>query len=316
MKPRLSAIVLAPEGLAPLVPLLHHLRAQGLEHELEVVLVVPQMNQPAILRELERNKQELNVHVVSVASCRPTGPAVAAGMLAASAELVVQCEDHSFPQPGWAKALLQAHQGPWAAVGPAVENANPGPISWADFLLSFLHWYQPPRGEAPALAGHNCSYKKNVLVAQPDLGSTLQSEMVFHHQLRDQGQHLFLEPGARVRHYNLSVATAFLDHKWLGGRIFASHRARLWPLWRRMLYAAAFPLVPVLRLHRILATLKLRPTPPLPTTTWAWLLLGLLLHAAGEAVGYLVGSLGCETAYAEYELRRFQHLAPGDLPAP
>ena len=35
------------------------------------------------------------------------------------------CEDHCFPADGWAEALVAAHQGPWAAVGPAFLNANP-----------------------------------------------------------------------------------------------------------------------------------------------------------------------------------------------
>ena len=49
----------------------------------------------------------------------------AAGVLHARAPLVVFCEDHCYPVDGWAEALVAAHQAPWAAVGPAILNANP-----------------------------------------------------------------------------------------------------------------------------------------------------------------------------------------------
>ena len=74
--------------------------------------------------------------------------------------MVVLSEDHSFPEAGWAEALIEAHRGPWSVVGPVVRNANPDSlISWADFLLGYGTWLDPaPGGEISQLPGHNSSY--------------------------------------------------------------------------------------------------------------------------------------------------------------
>ena len=37
-------------------------------------------------------------------------------------------EEHCFPEPGWAQALIDAHREDYAAVGPAMHNANPDTI--------------------------------------------------------------------------------------------------------------------------------------------------------------------------------------------
>jgi hypothetical protein len=62
---------------------------------------------------------------------------------AASAPIVVFCEDHAFPDPTWAEALIVAHRRPYAAVGPVVRNANPSTvISGADCLIGYGPWLE------------------------------------------------------------------------------------------------------------------------------------------------------------------------------
>ncbi|MFN2433451.1 MAG: hypothetical protein ABR599_11675 [Gemmatimonadota bacterium] len=89
---------------------------------------------------------------------------------AASAPVVAFGEDHSFPEPGWAEALLQAHRGPWAAVGPSIVNANPATaVSWATLLTSFGRWLElDASGPADAIAWHNSAYKREVLLGLGD----------------------------------------------------------------------------------------------------------------------------------------------------
>lgn len=68
----------------------------------------------------------------------------ASGIRAASAPIVVLTEDHSFPEPGWAEALIRAHQQPWAVVGPVILNANPGSrVSWANLIIEYNEWLAP-----------------------------------------------------------------------------------------------------------------------------------------------------------------------------
>ena len=64
-------------------------------------------------------------HAKVVRSVNHLPEARAAGVRAASAPIVFIGETHSYPQPGWAEALLTAFEGPWAAVVPAIGNANP-----------------------------------------------------------------------------------------------------------------------------------------------------------------------------------------------
>ena len=55
-------------------------------------------------------------------------------------------EDHSYPEPEWAEALLRAHAGPWTVVGPAVANANPDyTASWVNYVLSYGGFAPPAR---------------------------------------------------------------------------------------------------------------------------------------------------------------------------
>ena len=85
-----------------------------------------------------------------------------AGIWHARAPLVAICEDHCFPIPGWAEALVAAHHGPWAAVGPAILNANPVTrVSWANLAIEYGPWLHPVASGACAhVPGHNSSYKR------------------------------------------------------------------------------------------------------------------------------------------------------------
>ena len=86
-------------------------------------------------------------------------------MREASAPIVVFTEDHCFPEPEWAAALLARHAEPWAAVGPVLRNANPETtVSWADLLIAYGPWLAPGvAGPKDHLPGHNSSYKTSVL---------------------------------------------------------------------------------------------------------------------------------------------------------
>src|SRR5437588_133855 len=82
-----------------------------------------------------------------------------------------------------AQALLAAHRGPWAAVGPVVRNANPSTsVSWADFLIGYGPWCDPaPAGDLDHLPGHNSSYKRAILLDYgSELEGLLEAESVLH----------------------------------------------------------------------------------------------------------------------------------------
>ncbi len=125
----LSVVIVTPDCYETIRKTIRYLRAQTVRHRLEP--------DNAELQDF------LQVRVVEVGAITSTGAARAAGIHQASAPVVAFAEDHSYPDPGWADALIEAHRQPWAAVGPAMANANPATlISWANLFLNFGPWVE------------------------------------------------------------------------------------------------------------------------------------------------------------------------------
>jgi hypothetical protein len=187
----LSVILTTPDCYDTIRKTIACLRAQTARDRLEIVIVAPTG------RELKLCESELksfaNFHVVEVKAIESIGAANAAGVRDASAPLVAFGEDHAFPDPEWAEALIAAHKQNWVAVGPAVRNANPGSlISWADFLIAYGPWMEcVAAGVAEHLPGHNSSYKRSVLIEYGSrLETMLEAESVLHWDLSKRGYEL------------------------------------------------------------------------------------------------------------------------------
>ncbi len=245
----------------------------------------------------------------------------AATVRAARAPVVVFGETHSFPEPGWAEALIEAHAGPWAVVGPEILNANPGSaVSWSNLLLD----YGPFVARATArpvthLMGHNSAYKRDVLLAYgPGLESLLISDTVLNDDLLARGHSLFYEPAARTRHLNVTRLRPWLSERLDAGRVFAAERARSWPPRRRVVYAVGSPLIPVVRTTRALR--DARRVEPRRRGFMPWilpaLLIGTLVSAAGEFLGYALGaSERSQQRLYSKEIHRARHVAGWQGPA-
>src|SRR6185295_6477622 len=122
--PAMSVVALTPDRIDNIHTVLLHLQAQAAHAELELVIVAPTAE--SIPRDARVLQGFWDVVVVPFGDVAAAAPAArAAGVRAARAPIVAFVEDHSFPQPGWAEALIAAHQQDWAVVGPAVGNANP-----------------------------------------------------------------------------------------------------------------------------------------------------------------------------------------------
>lgn len=113
--PLLSVILVTQGSFEALRRVVGHLRAQSVRDRIEIVLVAPSEAgleaDPAALEGFH------GVRLVATGPIEVAGVAVAAGACVAFAEIVVYVEEHSFPAPGWAEALIRAHEGPWASVG-------------------------------------------------------------------------------------------------------------------------------------------------------------------------------------------------------
>lgn len=318
-RPALSVILVTPDGFDALRQTVRHLAAQTIRDRIEIVIVGP--SRAAIAPDDAAVEGFARVELVEVGEVRSGAHGYTAGIRGASAPVVVLGEDHSFPDPDWGRALVRAHEGPWAAVGPVVANANPGSlISWADFLLGYGPWIEPaPAGEVEHLPGHNSAYKRDLLLEYgDDLESWMEAESVLHWDLRARGHRLYLEPAARTNHFNFSRLSAWLAASFHHGRTFAGRRARSWGrrAWlRRIAYTLASPLIPLVRLRRFVRDLRRSASPVSAWRLAPALLLELAVSAAGEAAGYAVGEGDSPIRVSAFEFHRERNMNPTDARA-
>jgi hypothetical protein len=189
-----------------------------------------------------------------------------------------------------------------------------------NYVLSY-GGFAPPQeaGERELLPWHNSSYKRAALAPFADrLGALLEWEGSLQAELRARGHSLYLEPAARTHHSNVSRAWSTVGLNTQRGRIMGAQRAvrERWPLWRRALQAAAFPLFPLLQLRTVLPEMRRMPVPP-PLRTRVLLGVGatLVVLAAAEAWGLLAGEGDAVARIEDYELHRTRHLTRRDVQA-
>lgn len=313
-KADISVVLVTPAGLDAIGRTLCHLRNQTASDRVELVIVSPSP------LDLDLDRDELNgfagLRLVDVGPFKAAGAAFAAGVRAASAPIIGCAEEHSFPEPEWAAALIDAHAGPWAAVGSAVKNANPATrVSWAHLFTDFGCAAPPlPGGEASELPGHNTAYKREVLRRYgQELDLLLEVEWVLHEDLRAAGEHFLSEPRAVSRHLNASRRGSHLRAEFQGGRIFAANRAHLrgWSRLRRLVWVAGSPLMPAVRLARCLTDVR-RSYPEHSVSLIPALGLGLIVNAAGQMLGYALGAGSVMQRRLSFELNRGPHLTDSD----
>ena len=315
----LSIVLVAGTGASGVARTMRHLRAQTARRRLEV-LIVAESSAGFDLAALDASEFAA-CRIVEVGPIAERGAAAASGVLAATSPIVGLIEDHSFPDPEWAEALLRAHVGKWAGVGPAVCNANPESVgSWVNYLLSYGGFAPPlPAGERDLLPWHNSAYKRDALAPFEDrLGTLLEWEGRLQAELRSRGHSLYLEPAARTDHNNVSAVWSTVALNTQRGRILGAQRAEreAWPAWRRIVQAAAFPLFPVLQLRHVLPQMRRVPVPAALRSRVVLGLVGTLgVLAVGEAWGLIAGAGDAVSRLEDYELNRARHLTRRDREA-
>jgi hypothetical protein len=310
----MSVILLTPDCIETIRHTLRCLGAQSVKDCLEIVLVSPASAQ------LDLGDRDLrgfgDIQVVRLAAMSSTAAARAAGIRQSSAPVVAFVEDHSFPNPEWAATLIRAHEGSLAAVGPVIENANPGSaISWANLLIEYGEWLDSSPDHAPQhLPGHNSSYKRRILLDYGEkLELMIQAESVLHWDLRSHGFNIATERKARTKHLNFSRLAPSSQMRFWSARLFGASRVHDWSFLRRVVYVGGGPLIPLVRSLRILRHIRGR--------RWhyrqrirvlAVVLFLLICDAGGEMVGYVFGPGCAEERVADFEFHRERYLSRGD----
>jgi hypothetical protein len=218
----------------------------------------------------------------------------AEGVRNAVAPIVALIEDHAVPAPGWAEALIEAHQGPWGAVGYAFAiQQSESYVARGGLVSEAGQWMHPARrGEVASLAGTNVSYKREVLESIEDLQGFLIYDVELNDQLTQLGFRMFLEPRALIWHEYFTSLRILVAANFGHGRLVALTRSHGWSVWRRILWGLGTPLsAPLVRSWRLGRTLPHRPAvwpavaAALPVVAAAY-----AGEAAGESIGYLLGA--------------------------
>jgi len=313
--PDLTAILVAPDGLTEVRKTLSAVHDQDIRDRIEVVLV---SDDPSALGGVEALYPDFwGVEVVAFEPIERMGPAKAAGVRRARADLVVQLEDHAYPRPGWARALVDAwKEGVWSAVAPVMGNANPASsTSWANLFVGYGRWVAPSEsGEREALPGHNSAFGREVLLASGErMGADLDDDWGYFQRLAADGHRFYLTADAEVAHQNISNWKAAVTLRYHHGRLTAAARSREWSPMSRAAHALATPLIPVLRFREIWSQVRSSGVDPgvrrrlLPS-----LLLMVLVGGLGEGVGYAFGEGDSPGRKADLEHDRGRHLSRAD----
>jgi hypothetical protein len=216
----------------------------------------------------------------------------ALGIRRARGRIIALLEDHGTPSPEWCTAVLQAHQGPYVAIGGAVENGVDRLLNWAVYYCDFGRYQNPvPEGPSEFLSDSNVSYKREALESVKALWFDAFHETSVHWELRRQGEILRLEPRMVVYQTRRTLRLLpALHERYVWGRSFAGTRASETTIARRIVFASLSFLLPVALSWRIvLQSLHRR-------RYLSRLLLSLPLIVAletiwslGECVGYVTG---------------------------
>jgi GT2 family glycosyltransferase len=308
-EPALAAIVVVPGKYDTVRCTMSHLQAQTVVKQIEIIFVTPSHKQ------LRPEESELapfhSWHVVEIGRVTSIAHGYATGIHHAHAPIVALTQDHAFPDNKWAELFVAAHKQHWAVVGPKMGNGNPNTmISWADFYMSYGEWAHPASsGAVRHLPGHNSSYKRDILLENTnELENLLEAESVFHRRLNAQGYELMLESGTCTLHLNYATWSSWLKKRYYQGRQFASTWARSWSWARRLLFIAATPIIPCVRLWRLQRHIRRGQAFSFLIFLMPALLLGLLAEGIGHMIGYTAGPGNCIEKVTKYEFDRMKHV--------
>jgi hypothetical protein len=229
----------------------------------------------------------------------------------ATAPLVILAQAHAFPRPGFVEFVFAARRSAaWSVIGPSMANANPtSAASRASLRIGYGHWiHGGARGRASSVPGHNSVYDRAALLSLGDtLDEVLPAGAQLQLELAMRGHEFLYEPNAVMELVNVSLPRWFLVDMFRQGRRFAGERRLRWSFARRLLYGAATPLIPAVRLARIVAQNRAADRPNALWSELPALACGLLANAVGEGVGYLIGK-SMRESFDETSLHRLRYV--------
>jgi hypothetical protein len=249
--PALSVVVASVNGWSMLEPTLRALDAQPERASMEVIVV------EAVDGETRREVREHRpgVEVIEVDE-KLTIPALRhLGVRRAKGDLVAILEDHGEVAPDWAGAILEAHQGPWGAVGGVVENGREGLVNWAAFFCEYTPYMGPvAEGESANLPGNNIAYKRPHLLRHAHELEQGRWESWINDKLRLDGVPIASTNKAVVRHIKPFRLGHFLVQRFHFARSYAGMRRVEQSGLKRIVYGFGSLALPAILMFRVTRT--------------------------------------------------------------
>ena len=226
---------------------------------------------------------------------------------------IVFLDSDCIAQPGWLKAILQAHGEGHAVVGGAIDM--PPGLSFtarADYLCGFyLVHGQCPRGPVPHHPPPNLSFRRNAFVASGGFSEAwplyyTNEERQPLARLREMRESILFEPDAAVQHRNRPGLFAMLKrhYRWGFTAIESKHSTRS----ARMAWLYRWPLVtalsvPILAIGHSVFIVGL------------WLRHGrfeIILHVPLVLISRIAYGIGMLAGVADWYRRRLTHAQPAN----
>lgn len=238
----------------------------------------------------------------------PYAVARAAAVRASRGRFIAFLEDHSYPDPGWAAAILEAFRRPVALVNYAFTLANPPSyITRAMLVAEYGRWMDPAKaGPVPIPASNNIAYRRKALEPyEAELESWFEAEFMLHRDILRRGGGVWLAPDARLAHECWTALGPACRANGAMKRLLADARVKRagWGRAKRTWYAAAMALTPGQALWRLGRSMGGRPA------LWTEFVLSLPVclaiygySAVQEALGYLLGAGAARDEFNQVEL--------------
>lgn len=289
MHPRLSILLPAKLGYDSVRAAIHAWDAQTRRADIEILILCPEHLGPTAAQAARLEPAQRVVLTGSADLHDMRG----IGLRQATGEFVVLAEDHCLPDPDCAAALLTRLEEGWDGVGPAL---RPGVRStcWSEgsFLIGYGEWMEPvAAGPTTVLCGWNGTVRTTLLRdLADDLPGLMRVGAFAMARLRRQGGRFFLEPRARMRHFDPPGCGRELYLLFVVSLGFGAMRTQNWSTPSRWLYPLAAPAIAFLHGKRAFKQFRragtaagLRPTALVAAAVLA------IAWAVGEAVGAVLG---------------------------
>jgi hypothetical protein len=213
----------------------------------------------------------------------------AAGLAAATGDIVAMLEDRGVPRRDWARMVDIHERHPDAAVGGSIENASQALLNRAVYFCDFGRYQPPfPLHRSAVASDVNVSYKRAAIDSVRDTWRVRYHEPIVHGALLKAGCTMLLSPEPLVDQMREHLQLGALFGERLGwGRLYGDLRVRHASRGTRLLLAAGWPLLPAWLFIRMIRDRGKRPGTLGPFLAAAPLVLVLLCAwSIGEGLAY------------------------------